>query len=199
MWNWSMIGEINEHDTRSIKLRWIIWMLHKFNTNFLILGSKTVGLIKTKQMHFLLLFQIKIPAGCINIFRYHACFPKIFLLSPVRDTRFLSIVQFLSKKIASSLIKTYLWNIYLPLIWTLRLLPPPPPILRLPSRPPFLLSLSVPGFLLQPTSTLTGQWFRGRGGCGGEAQMSWGNELNVKDCFKAKSWQIEGNKNKIFL
>ena len=26
-------------------------MLHKFNTNFLILGSKTVGLIKTKQMH----------------------------------------------------------------------------------------------------------------------------------------------------
>lgn len=73
-------------------------MLHKFNTNFLILGSKTVGLIKTKQMHFLLLFQIKIPAGCINIFRYHACFPKIFLLSPVRDTRFLSIVQFLSKK-----------------------------------------------------------------------------------------------------
>lgn len=29
--------------------------------------------------------------------------------------------------------------------------------------------------------------------------MSWGNELNVKDCFKAKSWQIEGNKNKIFL
>ena len=29
--------------------------------------------------------------------------------------------------------------------------------------------------------------------------MSWGNELNAKDCFKAKSWQIEGNKNKIFL
>lgn len=120
---------------------------------------------------------------------------KIFLLSSVRDTRFLSIVQFLSKKIASSLIKAYLWNIYLPLICTLQLLPPPPQILRLPSRPPFLLSLSVPGFLLQPTSTPTGQWFRGRGGCG----MSWGNELNVKDCFKAKSWQIEGNKNKIFL
>ena len=26
-------------------------MLHKFNTNFLILGSKKLSVIKTKQMH----------------------------------------------------------------------------------------------------------------------------------------------------